>query len=72
MPGTKKRYARAALDRRLGLSWERHQLAGAKRRPQCEVRLDRVELAAARVAALNTFHSHHFHFRFCSFRGLLR
>ena len=45
----KMQLALRSLDRRLGMSWEQTQLAEAKKRPLCEVRLDRMEMTASEV-----------------------
>lgn len=42
--------ARASLDRRLGISWERAELAKAKSAPACVVQLDRLEVNASEIA----------------------
>src|SRR5260370_13219183 len=42
--------ALASLDHWQGTSWERDGLAEAKGTPECEVRLDRVEVNAAEIA----------------------
>jgi len=48
-PVTKMHRALSSIDRRLGVSWEKAQLAGAKRRPPCECRLDRLEVTASEM-----------------------
>lgn len=44
------RHAQVCLDRRLGCTWEREQLAAAKDRPDCEIRLDRAQVTASSVS----------------------
>jgi hypothetical protein len=43
----KMQQATSSLDRRLGQSWEQAQLSGARRRPLCKVRLDRLVVTAS-------------------------
>jgi hypothetical protein len=50
VPTLKMQLAAQCLNRRLGVDWEQARLAGAKRRPHCEVRLDRLVVTASGIA----------------------